>query len=167
METRTLADLFFTSISHNLERHVMVKRGDRWQAISSRQYYGYVSSIARELKRWGIQKGDRVAILSENRPEWTIADFACVCSGIADVPIYSTLTADQTAYLLRHSGARVVFVSSLEQLRKVQAIQSQTRLEKIVVMDDVSEINVIPMWPILNASSPETDVEFDSRARQI
>ena len=145
----------------------MVKRGDRWQAISSRQYYGYVTSIACELKRWGIRKGDRVAILSENRPEWTIADFACVCSGIADVPIYSTLTADQTAYLLRHSGARVVFVSSLEQLRKVQSIQSQTSLEKIVVMDDVSEVNVISMWSILNASSTETNAEFESQARQI
>ncbi|HEY6970062.1 MAG TPA: long-chain fatty acid--CoA ligase [Candidatus Angelobacter sp.] len=167
METRTLADLFFTSVSHNLERHAMVKRGDRWQAISSRQYYGYVTSIAHELQRWGIRKGDRVAILSENRPEWTVADFACVCSGIADVPIYSTLTAEQTAYVLRHSGARVVFVSSLEQLRKVQSIQSQTSLEKIVIMDDVSEVNVIPMWSILNASSPETDAEFDSQARQI
>ena len=145
----------------------MVKRGDRWQAISSRQYYGYVTSIAHELQRWGIRKGDRVAILSENRPEWTVADFACVCSGIADVPIYSTLTAEQTAYVLRHSGARVVFVSSLEQLRKVQSIQSQTSLEKIVIMDDVSEVNVIPMWSILNASSPETDAEFDSQARQI
>ena len=167
METRTLADLFFASIGHNLQRHVMVKRGGRWQTISSRQYYGYVTSMARELKRWGIQKGDRVAILSENRPEWTIADFACVCSGIADVPIYSTLTADQTAYLLRHSGARVVFVSSLEQLKKVQSIQSQTSVEKIVIMDDVSEINAIPMWSILNNSSTDEDPDFDARARQI
>src|SRR5215510_11756814 len=167
METRTLADLFFASVGHDLERHVMVKRGDRWQAITSRQYYGYVTSVARALKRWGIQKGDRVAILSENRPEWTIADFACVCSGIADVPIYSTLTADQTAYLLRHSGARVIFVSSRDQLRKVQSIQSQTSLEKIVVMDDVAEVNVIPMWSILNESSTDADPEFDARAHQI
>ena len=167
METRTLADLFFASVGHDLERHVMVKRGDRWQAITSRQYYGYVTSVARALKRWGIQKGDRVAILSENRPEWTIADFACVCSGIADVPIYSTLTADQTAYLLRHSGARVIFVSSRDQLRKVQSIQSQTSLEKIVVMDDVAEVNVIPMWSILNESSTDADPEFDAQAHQI
>lgn len=167
METQTLADIFFASIGHNLERHVMFKRGDRWQTTSSRQYYGYVASIARALKQWGIQRGDRVAILSENRPEWMIADLACVCSGIADVPIYTTLTADQTAYLLQHSGARVIFLSSLEQLRKVRSIQSQTRLEKIVIMDDVAEINVIPMWSILDGASTDPDPEFDAGARQI
>src|SRR5436309_2702413 len=140
MEAKTLAEIFFASIAHDLDRHVMFKRGMAWQIASSRQYYGYVTSMARALRQWGIQKGDRVAILSENRPEWMITDFACVCSGIIDVPIYSTLTADQTLYLLRHSGARVAVVSSLEQLRKVQSIQSQTSLEKIVIMDDVAEI---------------------------
>lgn len=167
METRTLADIFFASVGHNLDRHVMFKRQDRWQIITSRQYYGYVTSIARALKQWGIRKGDRVAILSENRPEWMIADFACVCSGIVDVPIYSTLTADQTAYLLRHSGARVVFVSSVEQLRKVQSIQSQTSVEKIVIMDDLAEVNVIPMWPLMDKPSTEPDQEFDAMAHQI
>jgi long-chain acyl-CoA synthetase len=167
METRTLADLFFVSVGHNLERHVMFKRQDRWQVVSSRQYYGYVTSIARALKQWGIQKGDRVAILGENRPEWMIADFACVCGGIVDVPVYATLTAEQTAALLRHSGARLIFLSTLEQLRKVQSIQSQTSIEKIVVMDDVAEINVIPMWSILDQASTEPDSEFDAQARQI
>jgi len=166
METRTLADIFFTSVGHGLKEHVMFQRGGGWQTISSQQYYGYVVSIARALKQWGLQKGDRVAILSENRPEWMIADFACVCSGLADVPIYSTLTADQTAYLLRHSGARVVFVSSLEQLRKVQSIQSQTSVEKIVIMDDVAEINVIRMWSILDQAALHQDQEFDKQAHQ-
>lgn len=166
MEIRTLVDIFFASVGHGLEQHVMFKRGDRWLPISSRQYYGYVVSIARALKQWGIQRGDRVAILSENRPEWMIADFACLCSGVADVPIYSTLTADQTAYLLHHSGARVVFVSSLEQLRKVQSIQSQTSVEKIVIMDDVAEVNVIRMWSILDQASLEQDPEFDAQAHQ-
>jgi len=166
METRTLADIFFISVGHGLQQHVMFKRGDRWQSISSRQYYGYVVSIARALKQWGLQRGDRVAILSENRPEWMIADFACVCTGLADVPIYSTLTADQTAYLLRHSGARVAFVSSLEQLRKVQSIQPQTSVERIVIMDDVEEMNVIRMWSILDQASLDQDPEFDAQAHQ-
>src|SRR3954453_13179783 len=154
MEIRTLADIFFTSIAHDVERHVVFKRGTsnpprvgapgtEWQIISSRQLYGYVATLAHVLKQWGISKGDRVAILSENRPEWMIADFACVTTGIADVPIYATLTAEQTLYLLQNSQARVAFVSTLEQLRKVQSIQAQTSLEKIVVMDDVAEVNVI------------------------
>ena len=167
MEINTLADIFFTSISHDVERHVMFKRGPAWQVISSRQLYGYVATLARVLKQWGIHKGDRVAILGENRPEWMIADFACVTTGIIDVPIYATLTADQTLYLLQNSGARVVFVSTLEQLRKVQSIQAQTSLEKIVVMDDVSEVNVIPMWSLINSASQEEDPQFDEEAHRI
>jgi long-chain acyl-CoA synthetase len=167
MEINTLADIFFASISHDVERHVMFKRGDTWQVISSRQLYGYVATLARVLKQWGIRKGDRVAILGENRPEWMIADFACVTTGIIDVPIYATLTAEQTLYLLQNSGARVVFVSTLEQLRKVQSIQAQTSLEKIVVMDDISEVNVIPMWSLINSASQEEDPQFDEAAHQI
>ncbi|HET9167138.1 MAG TPA: long-chain fatty acid--CoA ligase [Candidatus Angelobacter sp.] len=167
MEINTLADIFFASIAHDVEHHVMFKRGSEWQVISSRQLYGHVATLARVLKQWGIHKGDRVAILSENRPEWMIADFACVTTGIIDVPIYATLTADQTLYLLQNSGARVIFVSTLEQLRKIQAIREQTSLEKIVVMDDISEINVIPMWSLINSASPEEDPQFDEEAHRI
>lgn len=167
MENRTLVDIFYTSVAHDVERHLMFKRDDDWQIISSRQLYGYVAAMARLLKQWGLQKGDRVAILSENRPEWMIADFACVTSGIVDVPIYTTLTAEQTLYLLKDSGARVIFVSTLEQLRKVQSIQEQSSLEKIVVMDDVAELNVIPLWKALNGASTEHDPQFDEQAHRI
>src|SRR6266704_1020681 len=167
METRTLVDVFFASVGHDVQRHVMFKRGSDWQIISSRQLYGYVATLARTLREWGIQKGDRVAILSENRPEWMIADFACVSSGIIDVPIYATLTAEQTLYLLQNSRARVIFVSTVEQLRKVQSIQSQTSLEKIVVMDDVAEINVIRLWPMIQDASLVPDPQFEEQARKI
>jgi long-chain acyl-CoA synthetase len=167
METRTLVDIFFASIGHDVQRHVMFKRDSAWQIISSRQLYGYVVTLARTLKQWGIQKGDRVAILGENRPEWMIADFACVTTGIVDVPIYATLTAEQTLYLLQNSRARVIFVSTLEQLRKVQSIQAKTSLEKIVVMDDVAEANVVPMWSLINGASSEPDPQFDEQAHQI
>jgi long-chain acyl-CoA synthetase len=167
METRTLADIFFASVAHDLDRHVSFKRSSGWQTISSRQLYGYVVSLARNLKQWGIAKGDRVAILAENRPEWMIVDFACVSSGIIDVPIYATLTADQTRYVLQNSGARVACVSTVEQLRKVQSIQAQTQVEKIVIMDDLAEVNVIPLWSLLAGASLERDAEFDARAHSI
>lgn len=167
MEAKTLAEIFFASIAHDLDRHVMFKRPAGWQIVSSRQYYGYVTHLARALRQWGLQKGDRVAILSENRPEWMIADFACVCTGIIDVPVYATLTADQTAYLIGHSGARVAFVSTREQLKKVQSIRHKTNLEKIVVMDDIAEVDVIPMWPLLQDSSAEDDAPFNEQAHKI
>jgi len=150
-----------------MDRHVMFKHGSAWQIISSRQLYGYVVALARVLKQWGVQKGDRVAILSENRPEWMITDFACVNTGIVDVPIYATLTAEQTLYLLQNSRAKVIFVSTLEQLRKVQSIQAKTSLEKVVVMDDIAEVNVIPMWSLIKDASLERDEQFDAQAHQI
>lgn len=167
METRTLADIFFSSVKHNLDRHVLFLRPTGWQIISSRQLYGYVARFARALKQWGLNKGDRVAILSENRPEWMIVDFACVCSGIVDVPIYATLTAQQTLYVLQNSGARVACVSTVEQLKKVQSIQAQSKVEKIVVMDDLAENNAISIWSLLEGCSVEPDAEFDSRAHAI
>jgi long-chain acyl-CoA synthetase len=167
METRTLADIFFSSVGHNLERHLAFKRNSGWQNISSRQFYGYVVAMARALRQWGINKGDRVAILGENRPEWMIADFACVTSGIVDVPIYTTLTAEQTLYVLQNSGVRVAFVSTEEQLRKVQSVQAQTKVEKIVVMDELAEINVISMWPLIHGATTASDAEFDARAHSI
>jgi long-chain acyl-CoA synthetase len=167
METRTLVDIFYASIGHDMDRHVMFKHGSAWQIISSRQLYGYVVTLARVLKQWGVQKGDRVAILSENRPEWMITDFACVTTGIVDVPIYATLTAEQTLYLLQNSRAKVIFVSTLEQLRKVQSIQAKTSLEKVVVMDDIAEVNAIPMWSLIKDASLERDEQFDAQAHHI
>ena len=126
METNTLVDIFFTSISYDVERHVMFKRGTTWQVISSRQLYGYVVALSRVLKEWGIRKGDRVAILGENRPEWMIADFACVTTGIVDVPVYATLTADQTLYLLQNSRARVIYAVSLAEVqRRIGALETK------------------------------------------
>jgi long-chain acyl-CoA synthetase len=167
MEIRTLADIFFASVARDKNRHVMVKRGGRWLVLSSRQLYGYVVTLSRVFKSWGINKGDRVAILSENRPEWMIVDFACVTSGIVDVPIYATLTAEQTLYVLQNSGARVVCVSTEEQLKKVQSILSQTKIEKVIVMDDVAEVNVVPIWGLLNQAPTEIDAEFEQRAHAI
>jgi long-chain acyl-CoA synthetase len=167
MEPRTLADIFFASVTHDLDRHVMMKCGPEWQIISSRQLYAYVATMARIFKQWGLTRGDRVAILSENRPEWMIIDFACVTTGLVDVPIYTTLTAEQTFYVLDNSGARIVCVSSEEQLRKVQSILPRTKVEKVVVMDDIAEINVVPIWPLLNGSSVDPDPEWEAQARAI
>ena len=167
MDIRTLADIFFASVAHDLDRHLLFKGPAGWRIISSRQLYGYVAALARAFRQWGIKRGDRVAILSENRPEWMTVDFACVCSGIVDVPIYATLTAEQTQYVLENSGARVACVSTLEQLRKVQSIQSRTKVEKIVVMDDLAELNMIPLWSILNGASLDPDPEFDALAHSI
>ncbi len=143
MSLRTLNEIFFAVVDRNDRVVVMHRRAIQWVSISSSEFYQSVVGVARALREWGICKGDRVAILSENRPEWTIADFACLLIGAVVVPVYATLTGEQTAYLLHDSGARVVFVSSEKQLVKIQGIQDQTLVERIVVMDGVETAHAV------------------------
>ena len=137
MSLVTLNDVFFAATERNLDRVMLYRGSGKWLPISSSDLRRSVAGTARALHQWGIGKGDRVAILSENRPEWSIADFAILLLGAVTVPVYATLTPEQTAYTLRDSGASVVFVSTENQLRKIQTILSGTQIRRIVVMDHI------------------------------
>jgi len=137
MNLATLNDIFFAATGRNLDRVMLSRASGKWLPISSSGLQRNVAGTVHALKEWGIRKGDRVAILSENRPEWSTADFAILLLGAVTVPVYSTLTPEQTAYTLRDSGASVVFVSSELQFRKIQTILSQTQVQRVVVMDRV------------------------------
>ena len=145
MSLRTLNDVFLAVVERQHSNVMLQRLGDEWVPISSEALRERVVAVSNALQRWGIGKGDRVAILSENRPEWTIADFASLLIGAVTVPIYATLTAEQTAYILRDSGARVVFLSSEAQLQKVLSIRGQTALEKLVVMDAIDGADAVRM----------------------
>jgi long-chain acyl-CoA synthetase len=169
---RTLNELFLASIERDLRRVMMFRDNTGWRDISSRDLYQRVLRTARALESWGIKKGERVAILSENRSEWAITDFACLGTGIVDVPIYATLTAEQTAFILRDSGARVIFLSTVEQLKKVQQIRHETQIEKIVVMDQTGEADVLHMSTIMHEGVTESpsqwrDAAFDAQLQAI
>jgi long-chain acyl-CoA synthetase len=135
MSLATLNDIFFAAVERKLERAMLYRQGGEWLPVSSQEFGRSAIRTARALQEWGIGKGDRVAILSENRPQWPIADMATLLLGAVTVPLYTTLTAEQTAFALNDSGCRAIFVSSDIHLRKVLSIVSQTKLEKVVVMD--------------------------------
>ncbi|HWY57086.1 MAG TPA: long-chain fatty acid--CoA ligase [Terriglobales bacterium] len=167
MNLQTLNEIFFAVVDRNDRVVVMHRRAIQWISISSSELYQNVVGVARTLREWGISKGDRVSILSENRPEWTIADFASLLIGAVVVPVYTTLTDEQTAYILKDSGARVVFVSTEKQLLKVRAIQDQTAVERIVVMDGVETAHAVHMQRLMQDGPKERDAQFDSSARAI
>ena len=85
MSLRTLNDVFFAVVERQHPRVMLEQLGDEWGAISSGALRRRVAAVAGGLRSWGIGRGDRVAILSENRPEWTIADFASLLLGAATV----------------------------------------------------------------------------------
>lgn len=167
MLPQTLNELFFFAIKRDAPDVMLHKKEKRWLPISARELYSKVVSVAEALRSFGIAQGDRVAILSENRPEWAIADFAALLLGAVSVPIYGTLTAEQTAYLLKDSGARLIFVSSEEHLRKALAIAAQTSLEKIIVMDDVDFPGSIRMASLVEAAREHHDPGMEAQARSI
>jgi long-chain acyl-CoA synthetase len=112
MSLRTLNDIFIAVYQRRRDRVMLQREALGWIPISSAEVYRSVVGLARALESWGIRKGDRVAILSENRPEWTITDFAALALGAVTVPIYATQTAEQTSYILNDAGARVIAVST-------------------------------------------------------
>jgi long-chain acyl-CoA synthetase len=167
MEPQTLNDIFFAIVGRKQERVMLVRDASRWTPITSPELYRNVAGMARALHKWGLRKGDRLAILSENRPEWAIADFSSLLLGAVVVPIYATLTAQQTAYILRDSGARVVVVSSEKQLDKVLSIKDQTPLEIILVMDPAETSDALPMHKWMQEGFTGHDAELEARARTI
>ncbi len=168
MSLQTLNDIFFTVVERNHRVVMMHRRDVHWVSISSEEFYQKVVGVAQALREWGIAKGDRVAILSENRPEWTIADFASLLIGAVTVPVYATLTAEQTAFILRDSGARAIFVSSAKQQAKVSSIREQTALEHIVIMDaDDTTAHAVSMQVLMRNGPKERDTDFDALARAI
>jgi long-chain acyl-CoA synthetase len=108
---------------------------EEWKPITASEMYGRVRALAGALAAWGVGKGDRVVLISENRWEWPVADFAVLALGAVDVPLYLTLTAEQVGYMLRDSGAKVAVVSNREQYEKIVAAGDVPELKKIVVMD--------------------------------
>jgi long-chain acyl-CoA synthetase len=172
MSLTTLNDIFFAASKRDLDRAMLYRQAGKWLPISSSDFRRNVAGTVRALQRWGIQKGDRVAILSENRPEWSTADFAILLLGAVTVPVYSTLTPEQTAYTLRDSGASIVFVSTEPQLRKIQAILPQTQVKRIVVMDHVEipgdlAVTCALMDQFMSQGPKNLDPQTESLARSV
>lgn len=122
-EPKTLVDVFeHIARVHERPDTLNYKSGGRWLHISSDQMLARARRIAAGLYALGVRHGDRVAILSESRPEWTLTDAGCLFAGAIDVPIYPTLTAPQVRYILKDCGARILAISNHDkflQLREV------------------------------------------------
>lgn len=121
----SLCELLLWTKSGGAAPAILYRQAGSWQPISARQFYERARAVAGRLAAVGAEPGARVALLAESRPEWLVADAACLAAGVIDVPIYPTLTGEQIAYILRHSGASGLFVSSAEQAAKMAPFRSQ------------------------------------------
>ncbi|HXE83103.1 MAG TPA: long-chain fatty acid--CoA ligase [Gemmatimonadales bacterium] len=138
MNRGTLNQLFFTTIDRHagLQAAFRSKVAGTWVGITHRETLERVQAISLGLRELGIQPGDKVAIVSENRPEWALADYACLTARATDVPIYPTLTAKQTEYILRDSESAAVFCSTAAQVDKIlESKGSLPGLKHIIAFD--------------------------------
>jgi long-chain acyl-CoA synthetase len=138
MDIHTLCDLFYRSVdTYKKPEHLKHKRDGQWRGISSDELRQAVEELSMGLRALGIERRDRVAILSENRPEWAFADLAILTAGAVDVPIYPTLTPPQVLHILEDSQCKAIFVSSTAHESKVAEIRAKApHLQHVIRMDD-------------------------------
>lgn len=134
----TLTQLFFdTTEKHSRPDAYQVKRGGRYQPISHATTTERVRHIALALRDLGYVRGERIAILSENRPEWAFADWACLTAAMADVPVYPTLPAEQITHVLTNSEASALFLSTSAQAAKIAQIRGALpNIRHVIMFDD-------------------------------
>jgi long-chain acyl-CoA synthetase len=143
----------------------------QWLPISSDQIYQRVRALAEAFLGWGVQKGDRIALIGENRWEWAVADFATLAIGAVDVPIYPTLPGEQIAVLLKDAGCRIAIVSTRQQFDKLNAVRGQTSLERILMMDSFAAHEEATPFSQVMAGADERgtlrDPVFDARVASV
>jgi long-chain acyl-CoA synthetase len=134
---QTIIEKFWDRVSLHPERVALKRKVDgRWRDITWREYGSEVARAARGFMALGMIPGDKMSLLSYNRPEWHYADLACMSAGGTTAPIYITNSAEQVAYIVAHSDSRVAVVENDDQLSKILKCRADLpKLEKVIVLD--------------------------------
>jgi long-chain acyl-CoA synthetase len=161
----TLNRLFFEAVDKYQKADALqVKRNGRYQPISHATLLDRIRRASLGLEEIGVRPGDRVAILSENRPEWAIADYACLTLGATDVPLYPNLPPEQIAFIIRDSGSSAVFVSDAAQAAKIASIRAECPGVRAVIAFDEGVAGVEMSLAELESRGASVDDESRRRA---
>ena len=135
----TLTRLFFEAVDKYGDKTAFEELTSETEltGIGYDEAHRIVKGVAASLAQLGVERGDRAAILSENCSRWALVDYGCLCAGVIDVPIYTTLTAPQVAYVLEDSGAKLVFASTREQMEKAREAAATCPQEILIVVFDM------------------------------
>jgi long-chain acyl-CoA synthetase len=122
----TLTQLLANTLqSYPKDGLMLSKKEGRYVPISTQEFGERIERLCLGLHALGFRKGDKLCLLSENRPEWVMADFATLCAGGLTVPIYTTLVSDQVRYIIDDSDATIVIVSNADQWKKIGPLRSE------------------------------------------
>lgn len=173
MREDTIPSMFFARANkYGARRALKAKYEGGYNDISWLQFESKVRNFAYGLLALGLEPGDKVALLSENRPEWAYSDLAVLSLGCADVPLYPTDVANQIGYILADSDSKIAIVSTVSQLDKIIAVKPRTpALRKIIIMDPPAEIedpDIISFDSVARLgaeNAANVRLEFESRLR--
>ena len=172
MNYGTIPSRFLNAIDNlpNPRAQMVRRRDGHWDAISSQEFLRRVAGLSSAFVELGVKPSDRVGLFSANRPEWHTADFAVTGAGAVTVPVYFNESPDRMTYILKHCGAKVVFVVGVPQLRKLLAVRSNLpELEQIVAADGSAEVpSECLRYETLIAGASAADVSsYRMRASQV
>lgn len=157
MEVKRIFDIPYYSKAHfEKDDFVCDKRNGKWEKISTDEYIRITNQLSRALLKYGIKKGDRIALItSNNRVEWCFFDQAALQIGAVTVPIYPSISSEDCVYNLENSGSKICIVSDEKLFDKINTIKSQLpELKDIFTFDDVKDAT---NWKELLESGKETD----------
>ncbi len=152
MPIETIPELFLNAVRNLPRPDCFSYRGPdrRYVDVSSEEAYRRVRALRQGLKSLGVKPGDRVALLSENRLEWALADLAILCSGAVTVPIYPTLLTEAIGFIMRDCAPVAVFVSTAEQAEKIHELRGDLpSLRDVIAFDDAPLPNILPFAKLL------------------
>jgi long-chain acyl-CoA synthetase len=130
--TRLFDFPYYQLEKYNLDASLVTKYDGNWTPISTKDYLDKANAVSRALLRMGVQKDDKIAIISStNRTEWNIMDIGILQLGAQNVPIYPTISAEDYEYVLNHSGSIYCFVSDAEVFEKVNKVKANTQIKEV------------------------------------
>ncbi|EPR72154.1 Long-chain-fatty-acid--CoA ligase [Winogradskyella psychrotolerans RS-3] len=135
-EVTRLFDFPYFQLQHKPNPKALVTKYDgKWQPTSTQEYVDNSNAMSRALLRLGVQKDDKIAVISTaNRTEWNIMDIGILQLGAQNIPIYPTISAEDYEYVLNHSESIYCFVSDVEVLEKVRKVQANTKLKRFILL---------------------------------
>jgi long-chain acyl-CoA synthetase len=152
MTEKNVLDLYRHEFESTKDEHYFHYTLDGFSTLSTEDFFERTSGLAVGLEKLGVGRGDRVMLLTDNRPEWHMVDLATVDLGAADVPVYGTLTPDQISYQIKDSGSKVAIAENPEQMSKFLQVRDQcSDLEHLIQIEGPCAAGVLPLDEVIDS----------------
>jgi long-chain acyl-CoA synthetase len=169
MSEKTVLDLYKHEIEHPRNEHYFHYTLEGFTTLSTAEFLASTAGLATGLEKIGVGRGDRLMLVTDNRPEWHMVDLAVADLGAADVPVYGTLTPAQIAYQIKDSGSKVAVAENADQMAKFLQIRDDCPgLEHLIQIEGPCAAGVLPLAEVINSgTSNDAEDLFWQRADKV